>query len=136
MGTISMKRLWDVFLSNSILKFVVTGGCSTGVDFIIYMLLSLRLPIIVSKGISMVAASVFSYIVNKRFTFENKEKTNAGYLFRFYMVFAVNLGTNLGANQFVFDKTGDKLIAFVLATLCGMTINYIGQRFLVFDKRR
>ena len=71
----------ETLLSSSIVKFLLVGGCSTGLDFVIYMLLSLRLPITVSKGISMILASVFSYVVNKQYTFENKEKTNAVYLF-------------------------------------------------------
>ena len=41
---------------------------------------------------------------------------------------------NLGTNYFVYSKTGLKLLAFVMATICGMTVNYIGQRFFVFKK--
>lgn len=134
MGTIKMRRLWEKFVINSLLKFIVVGGCSTCIDFIIYMFLALKLPITVSKGISMVAASVFSYILNKQFTFENKEKTNVSYLVRFYIIFGANFGTNLAVNQIIFDETGYKTIAFILATVCGMMVNYLGQKFFVFHQ--
>ena len=118
----------ETLLSSSIVKFLLVGGCSTGLDFVIYMLLSLRLPITVSKGISMILASVFSYVVNK----QNKEKTNAVYLIKYYLTFAANFAVNLSVNYLVYSSTGYKLTAYVLATICGMTVNYLGQRFFVF----
>ena len=130
-----IKKLRDMFLANSILKFIVVGGCSTIIDFCIYMILSIRVPITVSKGISMICASIFSYVVNKRFTFENTDKTDIHYLIRFYIVFAANFVTNLEVNYLIFTWTGKKLIAFVLATICGMTVNYLGQRFFVFNRK-
>lgn len=119
---------------NSLTKFVIVGGCSTAIDFTIYMLLSLSLSITLAKGIAMCISSIFSYIANKRFTFDNKEKTDAGYIFRFYIVFAANFGTNLGVNYLIFQNSGYKLFAYVLATVCGMTVNYLGQKFFVFKK--
>ncbi len=122
----------ETLLSSSIVKFLLVGGCSTGLDFVIYMLLSLRLPITVSKGISMILASVFSYVVNKQYSFENKEKTNAVYLIKYYLTFAANFAVNLSVNYLVYSSTGYKLAAYVFATVCGMTVNYLGQRFFVF----
>lgn len=123
-------------MSRSAVKFVLVGGCSTAIDFVIYTILSAKFPITFSKGVSMILASVFSYTVNKRFTFSNHEKTNIGYLVKFYITFIVNLAVNLGVNYFVYQSTGYKLAAFVLATSCGMLINYLGQRFFVFGIKR
>ena len=134
MGIIEMQKLREKFLSNSILRFVVVGGCSTLLDYIIYMTISKRMTVTLSKGISMAVASVFSYVMNKSFTFGNKDRTDIGYLVRFYLVFAANFATNLGINKMVYERTGQKTLAFILATLCGMTVNYLGQRFFVFKK--
>lgn len=130
-----MKRILAKLMRNSIFKFILVGGCSTGIDYIMYILLSLKLPITASKGISMIVASIFSYVINKIFTFENKDKTNMRYLIRFYFVFIINLGTNLVVNYLVYQNTGYKSFAFVLATLCGMIINYSGQKFFVFERK-
>ena len=121
-------------MKNKIIRFVMVGGCSTLIDLVIYIMLSMKIDISISKGISMVCSSVFSYIVNKNFTFSNKEKTNITYLIKFYIVFAINFATNLGVNRLIYTFTASKIIAFILATICGMTVNYMGQRLIVFAK--
>ena len=128
-----IAELKDKLLSSKIVRFVLVGGCSTGIDFVIYVLLSMQIPITIS--ISMISASVFSYFVNKQYTFANKEKTTLAYLIKFYLTFGANFMVNLGTNYFVYSKTGLKLLAFVMATICGMTVNYIGQRFFVFNDK-
>lgn len=130
-----MKGFIKKLFRNKLLRFLIVGGCSTLIDFAIYMLLSLWIQISAAKTISMLAASVFSYAVNKSFTFQDKNKTNAGYLLRFYIVFAANLLANVAVNYVCFGMTGDKIIAFVLATLAGMTVNYIGLKFFVFKQQ-
>ena len=131
-----MRKFIDALLPSPVLKFILVGGCSTGIDLAIYTLLSVRLSITVSKGISMIMASVFSYTVNKRFTFHNKDKTNIGYLTRFYIIFAANFVTNLGINYLIYKHTSCKFAAFMSATLCGMLVNYLGQRFFVFNGKK
>ncbi len=84
----------------------------------------------------MVVASLFSYVVNKIFTFGNKEKTNFSYIIKYYIVFGLNFGVNLAVNYFVYSSTSSKLLAFIVATICGMTVNYIGQRFFVFVRAK
>ena len=117
---------------NSFLRFVLVGGVSTGIDFLVYMVLSGFLPVAVSKAFSMIAASVFSYAANKRFSFRNKKKTTVLSIARFYLVFVANLAANVGINSLIYGITGLKIPAFVVATLCGMAVNYCGQRFFVF----
>ena len=130
-----MRRLIKRLLNSSVYRFIVVGSCSTGLDFCIYMLLSLKLPITISKGISMICSSVFSYWANKGFTFSNKEKTDIVRIIKFYGVFVLNLTVNVTINYFTYDVTGYKTVAFILATLGGMTVNYLGQRFVVFRKK-
>lgn len=130
-----MKQLVGQIFSNKIIKFILVGGCSTGIDFIIYMLVSLRWPITLSKGVSMIVSSIFSYVANKHYTFGNKEKTSISYLIRFYAIFIANFCTNLGVNYLIYQETGKKIVAYIIATICGMTVNYMGQRFFVFNQK-
>ena len=55
-------------------RFLVVGGSSTLLDFIIYMLLSTKLNITISKFISMTVSSIYSFLINKNWTFNNKNK--------------------------------------------------------------
>ena len=131
-----MRNLKNKLLSNSVFRFLLVGGLSTAADFLIYMLLSLRFPIPPSKAISMIIASLLSYGLNKSFTFQDHRKTSTGILIRFYLVFAANFLTNLAVNALVFGAFQKKLPAFLLATLAGMTVNYLGQRLFVFSGRK
>ena len=119
-------------MSNEVIRFLFVGGCVTGVDFVLYMLLSQRLPITASNVISMLLASAFSYVINKGFTFRDKKKTDIGQLVRFYTVFLLNFATNVGVNTLLYSITGHKIVSYALATLCAMVVNYLGQRFFVF----
>ena len=121
-------------LSKQFFRFIVVGGLSTIIDYGIYMLLSQHFLIELSKGISMMVASVFSYGVNKRFTFRNHERTNSRYIVCFYAVFAINLIVNMTVNAIAYRMTHLKTLAFILATCAGMIVNYLGQKFFVFCK--
>ena len=127
-----MGKVWKQILGNEIIRFLFVGGCSTGIDFFLYMVISLKYSISLSKGISMLVSSVFSYVLNKKFTFVDKEELNMRQVIKFYVVFGMNFWTNLSVNYLIYCYTGYKLIAFVFATLCGMTVNYLGQKYFVF----
>lgn len=120
--------------AGSLMKFLLVGGCSTGIDFIIYMVLSIKMHTTTAKGISMIFSSVFTYIANKKFTFNNNERTNLNYVIRYYLVFFANFITNLGLNHLIFQYTGYKILSFIFATLGGLTVNYLGQRLFVFKR--
>lgn len=121
------------------IRFLLTGGCSTALDFILYMFFIQHLPVFISKSISMTAASVFSYIANKIFTFRNKSKPDGKCMIRFYTVFAVNFFVNTMTNSVLYDITADRLLSYTAAVLAGMCVNYAGQKKYVFkdsDRKR
>ena len=119
-------------LENEILLFIVIGGLATIVDFIIYSYLLTFFSINISKLISMLSSSLFSYFMNKIFTFNKGKNYNSKYLIKFYIIFLLNLLTNIFVNYYVYKWTSIKILAFILATLFGMIVNFIGQKFFVF----
>ena len=127
----SGNSLWS-----KIIKFVMVGGSSTAIDFLTYLFLLNWIPMGWAKAAGMIIASLFSYLVNKRFTFQNKDKTDGWYLLRYYLVFAANLAVNVSVNSFVYWLTSLKLIAFVAATACGMVVNFCGQYLFVFNQKK
>ena len=120
------------FFKNSFSRFIVSGLCTTFVDFVIYMILSTFITISIAKIISMLSASALSFFLNKKFTFNDKQKTGAILLVRFYVVFALNVFANVGFNYLCFVLTGRKIFSFVVATSVGMLVNYSGQKIFVF----
>ncbi len=119
-------------LENQILIFIVIGGLATTIDFIVYSYLLNFFSINISKLISMLNSSLFSYFMNKIFTFNKGKNYNSKYLIKFYIIFLLNLLTNIFVNYYVYKWTSIKILAFILATLFGMIVNFIGQKFYVF----
>ena len=119
-------------LENQILIFIIIGGFATTIDFIIYSYLLDFISINFSKFISMLVSSLFSYFMNKIFTFNKGKNYNSKYLIKFYIIFLLNLLTNIFVNYYVYKWTSIKILAFILATLFGMIVNFIGQKFYVF----
>ena len=120
-----MKEMINKLRAKSLFRFIIVGGCSTSIDFAIYILLSIKLSVKLAKTISMVIASIFSYLANKRFTFENRDRTNWRYIVKFYMVFSLNMIANVGANSFVLGVSHNKICVCVCnnyrddSELCG-----------------
>ena len=44
----------------------------------------------------------------------------------------LNFITNLVVNFYIYKYTSEKLLAFIFATLAGMSVNFLGQNFFVF----
>ncbi len=118
-----------------IVRFILVGGISTFIDFIIYILISIWVNITLSKGISMICSSLVSYFANKNYTFSVKDKTDCVRLIKYYLVFMANIFVNIGMNKLVYVVTTSKVVAFLFATICGMLVNYLGQKFIVFVKK-
>lgn len=112
--------------------FLLVGGLATTIDFIVYNYLLNFFSINISKLISMLVSSLFSYFTNKIFTFNKGKGLNGRYLIKFYIVFILNVLANISVNYYIYKLTLIKLLAFILATFIGMLINFVGQKFFVF----
>ena len=131
-----MKRMIRKESIREMSLFVFIGGCSTAIDFILYLLFLHAVNVVIAKGASMIAASVFSYILNKTLTFKVKKKSDTGMVVRFYIVFVLNLLANVSVNWLFYSLLQTKLIPFILATVAGMAVNFWGQKYFVFSGSR
>ena len=66
-------------LEYQILVFLLIGGLATTIDFVIYNYLFSFFSINTSKLISMLSSSLFSYFMNKIFTFNKGKNYNQKY---------------------------------------------------------
>ena len=117
---------------NKQIRFLIVGGTSTLIDYILYMLLSIRLDVSISKLISMLCASIFSYINNKNWTFSNKEKTNTIMIIKYVGSQIVNISVNILVNAIMYKLLVIKTIVFIFATGTAMVVNYLLQNYIVF----
>lgn len=113
-------------------RFLVVGGSSTLLDFIIYMLLSTKLNITISKFFSMIISSIYAFLINKNWTFNNKNKTTFILAFKYVLCVCINIFVNTTSNTLLFNITRNKIISFVIATSIAMVLNYTIQKRIVF----
>lgn len=113
-------------------RFLVVGGSSTLLDFIIYMLLSTKLNITISKFFSMMISSIYAFLINKNWTFNDKNKTTFILAFKYVLCVCINIFVNTTSNTLLFNITRNKIISFVIATSIAMVLNYTIQKRIVF----
>lgn len=143
--------------SKQLTKFVISGILAVGVDFTVYFALSQFLDPSVSKAISFCSGMVVTYNMNKFWTWKQPEKDNKR-LMLFTVLYAVALLVNVGMNNLMLSTLpnytfsfllnsdtneiiksivigGDKLAAFVIATVASVAITYVGQKYWLFKEK-
>lgn len=129
-------------------RFILAGFCAVGTDCFTYYLLTKFLPVDISKSISFLTGTFFAYLINKYYTFEQKQKS-VSEVFKFLGLYLFTLCANVGVNKLSFlilptvfsyfpivNSNGSiKLFAFLMATGTSTILNFLGQKFFVFKRK-
>lgn len=142
----------------SLTKFGIVGGLSFGLDFFVYYTTSQFLPTFVAKSLGIIFATGFNYLLNKWWTWGQKDKDNQR-LIKYIALYTISGLLNVVSNEvflatlpnaelllsldgadFVskepfFAIKVDKFFAMIFATIVGMIINFIGQKLWVFKEK-
>ncbi|WP_169907593.1 GtrA family protein [Priestia abyssalis] len=122
---------------NVLLRFCTVGVGNTLIDFGVFFLLTAGgIPYLFAQGCSYAAGMVNSYVWNRVWTFQVKQKANMQEAVRFAIV-------NIGASSMTFlilyilqEGAGLSLVVSkVIATIGGILITFIGSRLWVFQER-
>lgn len=131
-----MKLPFQGGLSRELLRFVLIGGIATLIDLLLYLVLGLWISVSVSKLISMTCSCAFSFFMNRRWTFDSREKITLWQVVKYVLAQCVNIGVNVGVNALIlYGFMAPKLVAFVIATGAAMVVNFTLQKLLVFRKK-
>ncbi len=122
-------------MRNNLLRFIISGSFTTGVDFILYMLLSIYIPIYISKSISIFIAMTLSFFINRFWSFNNTNINIKRSISRFILCQLINLLVNTTVNYGLYILSHNKIISFVGATFLAMIINFILQKNYVFPSK-
>jgi putative flippase GtrA len=123
-------------------RFVAVGLLATLADATVYAALLFQvLPdqTTLSKGLAFVVGTTVSFVLNKLWTFESKERDGREAA-AFVSLYTASLGLNVGVNHVVLlsmEALGLPLgiarpIGFLSATTTSMVVNFLGQKFWVF----
>lgn len=122
------------YIDKSLMKFLAVGGASTAIDYTIYTSLYLWFPPTHAKIISMLCATLFSFILNRNWTFQNKEQSFLKALGKYYLAQSANITTNVLVNTLLLRILNKRLLSFLFATGAAMCVNYFLQKTFVFKK--
>lgn len=122
------------------IKFGIIGVANTGIDFTLYYLLT-RGNIFFSddkvfiKGLSFFAGSIFSFVLNRSWTFQKGNKATLREIVKFYAGILIGLFINVTVTYQLLNKTGfHDLFIVLLATGSTFLWNFIISKFWVFKK--
>ncbi|QYR21472.1 GtrA family protein [Paenibacillus sp. sptzw28] len=117
-----------------LLKFCFVGALNTGVDLIVFMLLTaggvMYMP---AQYISYGAGICNSYLLNSSWTFRGTGKRNRREISRYIAVSLLSLAVASIILELLHEHT--RLTLFVcklIATAGSVTVNYAGSRYWVF----
>lgn len=115
------------------IKFALVGILNTGVDVVIFFLLTwLGSPYVAAQVVSYSCGAANSYLLNKIWTFRSCG-LSYGEIVRFVAVNLISLGISVISLMLLHDKAGLGLAAAKGgATACALGANFLGNKLWVF----
>jgi len=123
-------------LSNhQIIKYFLIGVCSVLIDMIMYFVLIEAFGINheLSKKISFGCGAIWSFIGNKYYTFQSKSPFGKE-IIMFYLLYIATFFINSYSHDIIWNLYNIAWLSFFVATFISVTINFLGQKFIVFKK--
>lgn len=114
-------------------KFLIAGFSAVGTDLLTYYIMLNFLSHDIAKTISFILGTIVAYILNKYWTFEKHEKSYEE-IFKFGLLYTFTLEANIMTNKIVLKTTDAVLLSFLIATGVSTILNFIGQKWWVFNK--
>lgn len=137
--------------------FFVIGCTAVALDFLVYNLVLDKLcpgcvednefkkyllnlnSADLAKAAGFLIGSMYTYYMNKRFTWKKKDRSNRR-LARFFALYGVSFVMNISGNKwallwpdFVVPVFNVKDTAFLFATGLSVVVNFLGQKLWVFN---
>tara|TARA_B100001248_G_C27394780_1_gene464762 strand:+ start:1363 stop:1755 length:393 start_codon:yes stop_codon:yes gene_type:complete len=120
-------------------RFLASGFSTVIVDICIYsILINFGLVFSISKAISFISGTVYSYIINKKWTFRAKGGIKT--FIKYIIVYLISLNINLSVNSLIinyFFSNNYQIIffAFLVSTIFSATFNFFFLKEFVFKQK-
>ena len=120
-----------------IYRFLIVGICSVSIDFLFYYLF-IYLDFLDpnnSKRISFIIGAIFAFYANRHFVFRVDEKKISQYLM-FSILYFTSFILNSLVHDYILLMSNLTLLSFLCATFVSTVTNFIGQKFIIFKKKK
>ncbi len=130
-GRVRLDELGRQFSS-----FLAVGVATTGVHYgvLIALVESLGTNPVVATTAGFVTAALLSYLLNRRYTFDERPAFHSG-LFKYYAAVSVGLVLNAGVMALLTRWGAYYLLAQIIASGVALVWNFLAARFVVFRRR-
>ena len=125
---------WVRYLTKSkFIRFCITGGLNTLVDFAVFWVLTVPLQVspYLSQILSYSAGMLNSYCINRSWTFGSKNRFFGSEMLRFLLVNLCVLGVSVGAIYLLAQQL-PMLAAKLFTTGITMILGFVLNRLVVF----
>ena len=118
-----------------IYKFIIIGIIAVSIDAFVYYLLGNFefFSYEISKRISFICGAAFAFFFNRSYVFQIKHK-NISQILGFSILYFTSFLCNAFSHDIVLNELDIPSVAFIFATAISTTINYLGQKFIIFKK--
>lgn len=121
-----------------LLKFALVGGVNTGIDFLLFTLLTVwgwgYLP---AQCVSFTCAVLNSYLLNRSWTFRDSAGSGRFTFYKFVLLNILILLLTSGLIALLHQGIGwPVLVSKFIATAVGVLVNFTGNRVWVFRQNQ
>jgi len=122
--------------SKELQLFLVVGLLTVLLDYFIYSSLAFffYFSISLSKATGFIVGTVFSYVMNSKFTFGNN-KFKKGSVLKFIIIYGASLILNVLSNNTLLFLYDSVIFAYLIATALSASWNFLGMKFYVFNQK-
>lgn len=118
-----------------VLKFLVGGGTGVFVDFVVYKILMLKgIERTAAKTVSFICGSIVGFIINKYWTFKSS-KFQIKEILKYILLYSITAFVNSQINKYML-MFGKEFYSFLCATGVSTVLNFLGQKFLIFNNKQ
>lgn len=133
-----LQRFQKKYFSRDIQRFIIVGCSTVLLDCVFYFLLvQFGLKSSFSKGVSFTVGAIYAYVANKNFTFKNQNhsvKQFSSFILLYFTTLSINVIVNESILGLFSSTSLSLIIAFMSATLVSALLNFLGMKYLVFNR--
>ena len=137
--TKTFKKLGLQKSKKELKKFILSGITTVIIDFIAYVIfINLGINITFSKATSFLLGTLYSYFINKNWTF--KAIGGLKVFMKFLLIYFFSLNINFSVNRIIVNNFDNKnlfiiVFAFFVSTMMSAIFNFLFLKNFVFKKR-
>ena len=126
--------------NKELIKYIFVGLSTVLIDFLIYKFLIKFIVIYLAKTISFLSGTLFSYQLNRTWTFKSGKKTLSQFI-KYLIIHITSLVLNVFINSLLLNTFSKNYflsyeVSFLIATLTSATYNFLFIKIFIFNNTR